>query len=164
MNAYDVAGWSDFAVAAAGAGAALTGLIFVAVSLNLRGILESAWLPGRAAQTVALLLCVVVVALCLLVPGQSATALGLEMIGAAGVLGLATVFWAAGTTGPNDAPPYWRWSALLTVLVPVALFLIGGTSVAVGSGGGLYWVFAAVVVGTAAGVLNAWVLLVEINR
>jgi hypothetical protein len=46
----------------------------------------------------------------------------------------------------------------------VALLLVGGTSFAAGSFGGLYWVFAAVVVGLAAGVVNAWVLLVEINR
>jgi hypothetical protein len=164
VNGYDVAAWSDFAVASAGAGAALTGLIFVAVSLNLRAILEIGWLPGRAAQTVGLLLCVVVVSLCLLVPGQSVTALASEIVGVAAVLGLATVIWAATTTWPTGQPRHWRWAALLAVLVPVTLLLVGGTSYAVGSAGGLYWVFAGTVVGLAAGVYNAWILLVEINR
>lgn len=164
MNGYDVAAWTDFAVAATVAAAVLTGLVFVAVSINLRVVLERGSLHGRAAQTVGLLVCLTIVGLCILVPGQTATALGLELIGAGGALGLATVIWAATTQWPDHEPAVRRWLAQLLVLVPVALLLVGGTSVAVGSFGGLYWVFAAVVVGLAAAVLKAWVLLVEINR
>jgi hypothetical protein len=164
VNAYDVAAWTSFAVAAAAAAATLTGLIFVAVSLNLKAIVAGGWLAGRAAQTVGLLLGLVVVALALLVPGQSSTALGLEVIGVAALLGLPTVMWAATLTWPDDEPRHWRWFALLAVLVPVTLLLVGGTSIAVATFGGLYWVAAAVVVGLGTGVLNAWVLLVEITR
>jgi len=164
VDGYDVAGWADFAVASAAATAALTGLTFVAVSINLRAILDDGWLPGRAVQTVGLLLCLLLVSLCVLVPGQTATALGLEVIGAAAVLGLATVIWAATTRWPDDEPAGWRWTALAVVLLPVALLLVGGTSIATSSLGGLYWVFAAVVVGIAAAVLNAWALLVESSR
>ena len=42
MAAYDVEPWSDLFVAAAGAGAALAGLVFVAVSINVDRILALA--------------------------------------------------------------------------------------------------------------------------
>lgn len=159
-----MATWADFAIAAAGAAAALTGLIFVAVSFNLHALLEGGRFPGRAAQTLAVLMCLVVVTLVLLMPGQSATALGLEIIAAAAVVALPTVMWAATTTWPEDEPRHWGWFTLVSTLLPMGLLLVAGTAVAVGSFGGLYWLGAAVVTGLALGVFNAWVLLVEINR
>jgi hypothetical protein len=164
VNAYDPAAWGDFALAAAGAAASLTGLIFVAVSINLRQILDGGRFPGRAAQTLAVLMCLVVVTLFVLMPGQSAAALGFEVIGAAALVALPTVVWAATATWPDDEPRHWRWFAVLSALLPMGLLLVGGTALAAGSFGGLYWLGAAVVVGLAAGVFNAWVLLVEINR
>ena len=41
MTGYETQEWGDLFVAAAGAGAVLTGLIFVAVSVNIRPILDA---------------------------------------------------------------------------------------------------------------------------
>ena len=50
------------------------------------------------------------------------------------------------------------------MLVPCATLIIGGISLAVEAGGGLYWLAAAFVTGIFACMTNAWVLLVEIKR
>jgi hypothetical protein len=47
-NAYSAAGWENFLVAETGAAAALAGLLFVAVSINLSRIVSYPGLPGRA--------------------------------------------------------------------------------------------------------------------
>jgi hypothetical protein len=50
--AYSSEAWSELFVASAGASAALTGLLFVAVSVNIERILEFPGLPERALQMV----------------------------------------------------------------------------------------------------------------
>jgi hypothetical protein len=69
-------------VADAGASAALAGLLFMAISVNLDRILQGTGLPGRAAEATALLVAVLVVSTLGLVPGQSPTVLGAELFGA----------------------------------------------------------------------------------
>ncbi len=55
MYAYHASSWGSFFVAETGASAALAGLLFVAMSINLRRILEFPSLPGRAGETIAIL-------------------------------------------------------------------------------------------------------------
>jgi hypothetical protein len=47
-------GWTEFGDAAASAAAALAGLLFIAVPINLRRILKVKSLPRRVAQTLIL--------------------------------------------------------------------------------------------------------------
>jgi hypothetical protein len=82
LSAYDIAGWAGFLAVVAGVAATLTGLIFVAVSINLARILEFPGLPERAAETIVQLLGAMIIALIGLVPGQSALVLGVELAGA----------------------------------------------------------------------------------
>ena len=50
------------------------------------------------------------------------------------------------------------------MLVPSVVLTIGGISLAIGVGGGLYWTLGGFVLGVSATVINAWVLLIKIKR
>jgi drug/metabolite transporter (DMT)-like permease len=68
--AYAVGRWQDLFVASAGASAALTGLVFVAVSVNIERILKFEGLPERALQTLVMLLGAVLISLAALSPAR----------------------------------------------------------------------------------------------
>lgn len=72
--------WHDFAIMTGGASGALTGLLFVAVSLNADRIAGHRGLRMSAAQTLVLFLTPLVVATILLVPGQVDWLLGVELV------------------------------------------------------------------------------------
>jgi hypothetical protein len=163
VPAYDTEGWHDFAVAAAGAAAALAGLLFVAISINLNTILKYRSLPARAAGTLGLLVAMLLVALFVLAPGQGSAVLGVETAAVGGMLAVMSLH--ASRTGQSGAESTARRLAVMTLLfAPAVGFLVGGVSIATEVGGGLYWVLAGTVAGFVTSVVNAWVLLVEILR
>jgi hypothetical protein len=164
--AYDPSAWSDLFVAMAGASAALAGLLFVAVSINVERIVKYRGLPERGIETLALLLTALVVSIAGLMPGQGHVALGLEILVVAAVL-LAALFALPITDQlPDDAdrPRAWLASRRLIRFTGSGLLAIGALSELAATGGGLYWVAAGFVFLTLGAVANAWVLLVEIVR
>ena len=78
---YTTAGWENFFVAEVSAAAALTGLLFVAVSINLTKILSFPQLPGRAGESLVMLMGALMVSTFGLVPQQPRLALGAEILG-----------------------------------------------------------------------------------
>jgi hypothetical protein len=164
--AYDPEQWHDLFVAVAGASAALLGLLFVAVSINLERILSFEGLPERALETLLLLLGVLIVSIVGLMPGQGHVALGLELLGIAAIV-TAIVFRLPALSGTDDEGRelrHWRWTRLAVRVLGTAPFLIGALGVLLEAGGGLYWVAAGLVLAICGAVANAWVLLVEILR
>ncbi|MEP6817355.1 MAG: hypothetical protein ABI873_17580, partial [Marmoricola sp.] len=162
MTAYDAGAWSIFALATAAASAALAGLLLVAASLNLDRILRHPRLPGRAAMALGVLTTVLVSSLFVLVPGQSRVVLGVEIA----VLGL--VLAVADVVGMSNAPPDGRGQRVpvpaLVALLPAVALVVGGLSIEAEAGGGLYWVFAACLLGIVGAVQDGWAVLVEVNR
>jgi len=163
VTAYSSQDWSDLFVASAGASAALTGLLFVAVSVNIERILEFSGLPERALQTLLLLLSVVAISLIGLVPGQTATALGVELLVLS--VGFCTaICWLLNRT-VSGAREHERAALHLAYTLPGALApVVGGVSLLAGAGGGLYWIAAGIIAAILGASVNAWVLMVEILR
>jgi hypothetical protein len=164
LTAYDASEWSDLFVAAAGAGAALAGLVFVAVSINIDRILALEGLPERALETVLTLLMVVCVSIVGLIPGQDNTALGAELLGLTAVFAIVIVRLSLRSLPKGPAPRHWVIGRLFVIAVAVLPLLVGAVSVLAEGGGGLYWIAAGIIGSLVGAVANAWVLLVEILR
>ena len=164
LAAHNASEWSELFVAGAGASAALAGLVFVAVSINIERILKFEELPPRALMTVLLLLSVVLVSIIGLIPGQSRTALGAELLGEALVFATAIAVLAKRSLSKRPVSTSVAISRHLVIAAGTLPLAIGAASLLAGSGGGLYWTVAGMVFAILGGVLNAWVLLVEILR
>jgi len=162
--AYSASEWTDLFVATTGAAAALAGLLFVAVSINAERIVALPGLPERALESLTILLGTVVVSVLGLVPGLGRTALGTLLLIAAIVVTTAVAVLVARGLPHREAPPAWILGQLTLSASGTVPVLVGGISLLAGTGGGLYWVLAAVVGALVGTVLNAWVLLIEILR
>jgi hypothetical protein len=78
-----VNGWENFFIAEIAASAPLAGLVLVGVSLNLEQIMAHPvyGLPGRALETLVMLLAVLVISTLMLVPEQTLGVIGAEVLG-----------------------------------------------------------------------------------
>lgn len=158
-------GWSEFFVAAAGASAALAGLIIVAMSVNVELIITIPGMTSRAASAVALLVLGTVASLAGLIPHQGLLALGIEI----GLLGLAGLGFTVDSMvrvlrARGDRPLYEALSKTVVEVVPALAFVVGGVVFALGNDVGSYFVAFGAIGGIMVAVLNAWVVLVEIRR
>ena len=157
--------WGDFYVAAAGASAALAGLVIVAVSVNVKPILKYPALPERAAATIGLLVLVLVSVSAGLIKAQPPRAFGVELL-AFGLIGwMPQLLSVRAALRITPRPPRSRQAfALLSGQAVVVLVLAAGVLLAAAEPAGYYAVAAAVIGGYVVAILNAWVLLVEILR
>ena len=122
--------------------ATLTGLIFVAVSINLSRVLEFPPLADRAAESILQIFGALIVSMYVLLPGQSRLVLGVELA----IAGL--ILWVLQTLlqyrSYNREYPLLIISIALSQLSAVTL-LVAGISLAIGTFGGLYWLAAGVI-------------------
>ncbi len=166
-TAYTAGSWTGFGTATASAAATLAGLLFVAVSINLKKILKITSLPSRAAQTLILFATPLISALLVIVPGQARVALGAELLASGLVIGGAQVrldLAAARIRGPEDT--VWRRmiGRVFPAMVSCGCLALAGATLIAAAGGGLYWLVPSVLAALIFGLINVWVLLVEIKR
>jgi hypothetical protein len=155
------ADWQGFAEVVGAASGALTGLLFVAVSLNANRIAGHLGLRASAAQTLVLFLEPLAMAMILLTPGQAHWALGGELIAAGLIASWVLLAIARRKHGlPDDDQ---RLIAIFnrrgTNLAVMLLFVASGITLACGADAGLYLLLPATLVAFVSGVLNAWYFL-----
>jgi len=165
MDAYDPTNWTGLFGAEISASAALTGLIFVAVSINLSRILEFPALPGRAFKALFMFVDVLFISTIVLVPGQPVGLLGAELaVLGLGVLGALVV---RDVTTWRLTQPEFRQGMVVLASIGAASALattLAGISLLGHAGGGLYWLVPGVLLAFTAALAEAWVLLIEIVR
>ena len=158
---YATAMWLTFGTAVATVAGALTGLLFVAVSVKSDVMAGSRALRSRAAQTLMLFMTSVLAGVFLVAP-QPQAALGPELLALAAVSG-ATLLVLDRRAGHGASQGVARYverfspNTITAVLVGVA-----GITFMLKAGGGLYWLIPAAVASLAGGVINAWLFLVRL--
>jgi hypothetical protein len=159
-----LADWQVFFAGQLGAGATLVGLLFVGLSLNLARILAAPTLPLRAEIALILVMLQLVVASLALIPGQPALAFGIEAAAVAGLVWCVTAWLSLRML---RAGPGWRtrqaanFALLQAAVLPL---LAGGLLAAFERPAGLGLIAAGMILCIVKATLDAWVLLVEINR
>ena len=157
--------WQNILSVQAECAATLTGLVFVAVSINLAKIIAFPGLPSRAVESIVQFLQVFFICTVALVPGQSSLAVGAEILCIALLSWImqviAQVRYARMRTGH---PKLWLIIRLTqTHLASIPLFVSIACMFA-GEHAAMYWLVLGFIFSFVAGVGNAWVLLVEVVR
>ena len=165
MTAGSIVEWNTLLAVEAGAAATLTGLVFVAVSINLSRIMTIPGLSGRAAESILQFLEVFTISTFALIPRQSEHALAIEF------LSIGVIWWAVQVGSQisyvlQRAGHPWSWIVYRVVFTQLATipYCVAGIALFWGVPGALYWLVPGFVFSFLAGVVGAWVLLVEILR
>jgi hypothetical protein len=165
MDARLITEWSNYLSVQASAAATLTGLVFVAVSINLSRVLSIPGLTGRAAESILQLFGVVIISTTALIPHQSSLALGIE------ILTIGCLLWVVQTVlqirymkRVSGHPRRWGITRIVQTHLASVPFCISGILLIRDSTAGMYWLAPGCIFSLISGVSSAWVLLVEILR
>jgi len=157
--------WDTFAEISGSAAAALTGLLFVAVSIRIASIARSQELRNRAAQTLSLFGTVLIISVLIAIPGQPYRALGAELVVLAAITGTGLYILdqrAKGERSDQAIGPVLE--AVTPTTVTSLLLLAAGIVLVLGVHAGLYVLVGPVLVALVGGVASAWLFLTKITQ
>jgi hypothetical protein len=158
--------WHDFATMIGGASGALTGLLFVSVSLNANRIAGHSGLRASAGQTLVLFITPLIIAAALLTPHQPDRVLGAELIAIGLIAG--AVLLNSHRVKTRLADEDLRLISIFNHPVPnvivMLLVMASGVTLAAGQSAGIYLLLPASILAFINGVLNAWFFLLPPPR
>jgi len=162
----DPQSWQNFYIVAGGAAAALTGLLFVAMSLHAKTIVGNPVFANRAVGTLISLLTQLFLSFAVLVPGQALVALGIE-VEVAAVFFLVISLRAIVRLGPRPGRSLAgsRLRATLEIvgaLAWIVLFVASGISLVAKVAGGFYLLAIVMLFMFGWNVYSAWILITEV--
>lgn len=157
--------WGNFFFAQVGASAALVGLIFVAVSINLTKILAYQGQPGRAFEAITVLTAILIMSSLLLIPDQSAPLIGVEVLVVS--VGTWVLITRINIRNYTSIDVQYRAKERTNILFSQLALLpsvIGGFVLLFSGIGGLYLLVLGFMLSFIKALRDAWILLIEINR
>jgi hypothetical protein len=149
----DPAAWQNFYVMMGGANAALTGLVFVALSIHLKEVLEHPLLRPRAVIALTVLATQIVIAAIVLTP-QSSQLMGVE------IFGVNAAFLAIDVR--NRVPITISAGRLFSFAIRL-VYIYSAVSLFLGVGGGFYVLALIVIITLGRTMANCWALLTALG-
>ncbi|HKM50660.1 MAG TPA: hypothetical protein VJZ75_05735 [Candidatus Bathyarchaeia archaeon] len=162
MNAaYDPTTWSTFYAVIGGSAATLTGLLAVALSINVRRIMGTPTHAARSREALIGFVILILLSILMLIPEQSQEQLGIELLLLGFVSLTVVIALQHRTLSLLHITRRRRWIARVSLLDSTAVFVvISGFSLVAGIGGGLYWLVPTTFISLIWGLVNSWQLIV----
>ena len=160
LDAYRPDQWHDFFVMVGGGAVVLTGLVFVALSLNVNVVTQDATHRYRAIDTLAAMTGVFVICALALMGGQDHRAVGIEWLVVAAI---SIAVYLRGYVRAVRLGGSISWLRRRRVVVAAVLYLVGAALLIAGHIAGLYLAAAAMVAALTLMISGAWLLVVGVT-
>ncbi|WP_243074006.1 hypothetical protein [Microbacterium sp. SS28] len=159
-----LASWSEFNIAMAGAAAALAGLVIVAASVNITQVVKARSVTARLAAGIATLVLAITASGLGLVPEISMAWYGAVLTVATLVAAVFQVHAARVVFGDRDHRNRQRFLKGSVGGLPLLAYLAAGVLVLVGHPAGLVFAAVGCLAAIATAIIISWVALVEVLR
>ncbi len=163
LDVYRPDQWHDFFIMVGGGAAVLTGLVFVAMSLNVNVITQDATHRYRAVGTLTGITAAFVICSLALMGGQDHRAVGIEWFVVAAIAAVVYVYGYVQAIRLGGSAVWRRMSRVVIGVVCYLVEVVGAALLIAGHIAGLYVAAVALIILLAFMVSGAWLLIVGVS-